>query len=60
MPAESLLSQEYQYCELNIGLDNGSLPSDWMIVGQTFFKDFVLSIDYDNNLFSIGLSKNAH
>ena len=60
MPAESLLSQEYEFCELNIHLDNGDLPSDWIIVGQTFFKDFVLSVDYDNNLYSIGLSKNAH
>ena len=45
---------------LNIALGDDDLPSDWIILGQTFFKDFVLAIDYDNNIFSIGLSKKAH
>ena len=62
IPAETLLQEGHYSCDLSIK-DYGlykDMPADWIVLGQPFFKDFVQSIDYDENLYKIGLSKNAH
>ena len=48
-------------CSLNIATDTkGSYPPQWIIVGEQFFKDFVIVIDQDAQNFSFGLSKSAN
>ena len=57
---KSLLKDEFFGCKLNIGINDGSLPSDWVTLGQPFFRDYVTTFDYDNNSFHVGLSKTAN
>ena len=60
IPPESLLIQQNGYCELGIAIDEGNLQSDWILLGGGFFKDFIMTIDYDNSNYGFGLSKEAH
>ena len=60
-PKSFLIQQDAENCNLNIALDNGKdLPSEWIILGASFFKDFVTVISYNTNNFSFGLSKDAN
>ena len=60
IPAESLLIQQFNYCEMGVALDDGTIQSDWILLGGGFFKDFVTTVDYDNNSYGFGVSKQAH
>ena len=61
MPAESLLTTNGADCQLNIGvISDGTYPLNWIILGLPFFQDFVTAYDYEADVISFGLSKNAN
>ena len=64
VPSKSLLldveDSNKSQCVLLIGSPSNEENNDYVLIGQTFLKDYVIAMDYDKKTYSFGLSKSAN